>query len=169
MFGFFKTKLKPTHTFVGVPMKVSKLLSLLCFTYVCLSAEAQATDWRRVGDQDSSGMTMYLDVDSPRREPGGNVVAALLMNYTTGKRSPDGAVHMSSTRITQFDCKGERLADQEIIYYSDPNAKGVIVNQVRRSAKQTTAALEPTDPQSNGKALVYAACEVYVRGKPPGQ
>jgi hypothetical protein len=114
-------------------------------------------------------MTMYLDVDSPRREPDGNVVAALLLNHTAGKRSPDGTVHMLSTRITRFDCKGERMADQEIIFYSDPNAKGVVVGQMRRSARQATAALESAGPQSNGLALIYAACDVYTRGKPPGQ
>lgn len=76
---------------------------------------------------------------------------------------------MSSTRITRFDCKGERMADQEIIFYSEPNAKGVIVSQMRRSAKQAAAALESADPQSNGLALIYATCDVFTRGKPPGQ
>jgi hypothetical protein len=166
MFGYFETKSK---RFARFPMNTSKRIALLCLTYACMSGGVQAADWRRVGDQDPSGTTMYLDVDSPRREPGGNVVAALLLNYTTGKRSSNGAVYMSSTRITQFDCKDERLADQEIIFYSEPNAKGSVVSQVRRSAKQAAAALESADPQSKGLALVYAACEVYARGKPPGQ
>jgi len=40
---------------------------------------------------------------------------------------------------------------------------------MKRTGEQANAALEPTLPGTAGKMLLYAACEVQVRGKPMGQ
>ncbi|WP_414820435.1 surface-adhesin E family protein [Variovorax sp. Root411] len=134
--------------------------------FVFAGAGAQAADWRRVGQRDAAGTTFYLDVDSPRRDVDGKIVATVLLDFSTERRAPDARTYMSSTRVVRFDCGAERLADQAIIFYAEPRGGGAVVRRMERSAEQANADLESTDSQSSGKALAYAACEVYARGKP---
>lgn len=146
------------------------LLGIAAVLSVAFAAgEIQAADWRRVGQMDSGGTTYYLDVDSPRRDADGQIVAAVLQDHLVNRKTPDGKAYASSTRIVRFDCQGERLADQAIAFYAEPKGAGSVVRRMERSAAQANADLALTDARSSGKALVYAACEVFARGKPSGQ
>jgi hypothetical protein len=145
-------------------MTNSKTLALLLIASF-IGADANAVDWRRVGEP-TDGSSKYLDVDSPRRAADGDVVAQTLFEYPSEQRTTDGKVYRSSIRVTRFDCAGERIADQVITYFSGPAAGGAVVSRMKRSATEARAALEATDAQSTGKILLYAACSVYERGKP---
>jgi hypothetical protein len=93
----------------------------------------------------------------------------VLFNYGKPHQSPDGKPYASQIRTIRFDCKGERIADQGIAFYGGLNATGPLVTHMKRTSEQANAALEPTLPGTAGKMLLYAACEVQVRGKPSGQ
>jgi len=144
-------------------MRSSKPLTFLIACFI--GSHAHAVDWRQVGEPDG-GSSKYLDVDSPRRTADGDVVAQVLFDYLRDQRTTAGLVYRSSIRVTRFDCAGERIADQVMVYFSGPAASGAVVSRVERSATEAKAALEATDAQSTGKMLVYAACSVHERGKP---
>lgn len=126
----------------------------------------QAADWRQVAQRDAEGTTYYLDVDSPQRDLDGRVVAVVLAEHLPIRRTSNGKAYASSIRGIRFDCVTERLADQAITFYAGTRGSGAVVQRMERTAEQANADLEPTDPRSTGRALVYAACEVFARGKP---
>ncbi|MCM5680501.1 hypothetical protein M8A51_13280 [Schlegelella sp. S2-27] len=133
---------------------------------VFAASSVQAADWRRVAQLDAGGTAYYLDVDSPRRDADNQVVAVVLAQHSPSQRTPDGNAYASSIRVIRFGCAAESLADQSITFYAEAGGNGAVVRRMERTAEQANADLQPTDPQSIGKALVYAACEVFARGKP---
>jgi hypothetical protein len=144
-----------------------KLLAILfsCW-FAFVARDVDAADWRQVVQASAGDAIYYLDVDSPRSSPDGNVIARVLAEFSPVRRTSDGHVYASSMHLIRFDCVGERLADQAIVFYAEPGGRGAAVKRMERTAEQANADLETTDPQSRGKALVFAACEVLTRGKP---
>ncbi|WP_398491184.1 surface-adhesin E family protein [Variovorax sp.] len=140
-------------------------LALAC---ACTVPHALATDWRRVGNPTPDGDNIYLDVNGPAREPGGHVVASLLFDYGQEHRTADGRAYGSDVRITRIDCQRERLADQSIVSYAGRASQGPVVRRMVRPPSEAEAAMEPALAHSTGQAIVWAVCELMVRGKPRG-
>jgi len=142
----------------------------LAFTFcMCFAGATHALDWRRVGAKTADGTSLYLDVDSLRKQPDGVYTVSILFDQATVQQAPNGAQYLSEARTVRIDCKGERLADQSIVKFAGHALKGTVVQRMERSANEANAAMEVATGQSSGQALVWAVCEFAVRGRPAGQ
>lgn len=130
---------------------------------------AHALDWRPVGTRTREGTTVHLDIDSLRKQPDGFYAVSVLFDEDVAQRAVNGAAYFSQVRDVRIDCKGERLADQRIVMFAGHAAKGAAVHRMERSASEANADMEAAAPQSTGQGLVWAVCELAVRGRPPGQ
>lgn len=98
-----------------------KLLAL-----ALLSLIAAQASWKSAGTT-NTGNPVFIDTRSVKRQASGIIKATIRVKFTEPVKTPTG-LWTSSRTYGLFDCKAEKVAATETIYYLD-EAKGRIADR----------------------------------------
>ncbi|MCA7902885.1 hypothetical protein LGM39_26290 [Burkholderia cepacia] len=136
---------------------MKKLLLSACAMAVTIAAHAQPPEWIRI-DDGKGPIEYYIDPHSAKVD--GNLRTAwVLLSYKAkqpGISSSNMRPYYSAVTQNSFDCENKRFALKQIVYYSNPMAKGSV------AGSQGISYPQPRDvvPGSAGDMLIDAACVI---------
>ena len=124
-----------------------------------LSGGSVYAEWVPRGEDEQSGLTIYIDPDTISIN-GNQVMMWILHDFKTGQTNQAGDAFMSATVHREYDCAKERTRVLQIMKYEDQMGSGKVVS-TRTVDEPEWASVAPLEPGTIAHALWTIAC-----GKP---